>query len=79
MSTSERKRIHSFGHGIVSYGWRYNKLKKAMEAMLGKTEAMQKIDEHAGIRSSGGTQTLLNFGPRKGRRVAENKSVRSQN
>ena len=39
-----------------------------MEALLGKTEATQKIDEYAGIRTSGGTQTLLNFGPRKGKK-----------
>ena len=29
---------------------------------------MQKIDEHAGIRSSGRTQTLLNFGTMKGKK-----------
>ena len=62
------KKKDSFGYGIVSYGRRYNKLKKTMEAMLGKTEAMQKIDKHSGIRSSDGTQTLLNFGPRKGKK-----------
>ena len=39
-----------------------------MEKILGQTGAKQKIDEHAGIRSSGGTQTLLNFGAKKGKR-----------
>ena len=41
-------------------------MKKAMEAMIGRAQAQQTIDEHAGIRASGGTQTLLNFRPRKG-------------
>ena len=62
------KKKDDFWHGIVSYERRYNKLKKMMEVMLGKTQAMQKIDEYTGIRSSGGTQTLLNFGPRKGKK-----------
>ena len=62
------KKKYSFGHGIVSYGRRYNKLKKAMETMLGKIEAMQKIDKHAGIRSSDGTQALLIFGTKKGKK-----------
>ena len=70
-----RKKKDSFGRGIASYGRRYNKLKKATEAMLGKTEAMQKIDKHADIRSSGWTQTVLTLGQGRGGRVAENKSV----
>ena len=68
------KKKDTSGHGIVSYGRRYNKLKKAMEAMFGKNGAMKKIEEHAGIRSSGGTQTLLNFGTsRRGRKKVNGK------
>ena len=65
------KKKDSNGHGIVSYGRRFNKLKKAMEKMLGQTGAKEKLKEHAGIRSSGGTQTLLNFGAKKGKRGVE--------
>ena len=53
-------------------------MKKAMEAMIGRAQAQQTIDEHAGIRASGGTQTLLNFWPRKGERIPINKIVRSK-
>ena len=66
VSTTERKRIAlgmvSFSMDGVATNW------KKVEALLGKTEATQKIDEYAGIRTSGGTQTLLNFGPRKGKK-----------
>ena len=49
-------------------GRRFNNLKKAMEAILGEAGAKQKLEEHAGIKFSGGTQTLLNFGPPKGKK-----------
>ena len=62
------KKRDTNGHGISSYGRRYNNLKKAMEEMLGKTKATQKLQEHAGIKVSGGRQTLLNFGVQKGKK-----------
>ena len=62
------KKKDTNGHGISLYGRRFNKLKKAMEAMLGETGATQKLKEHAGIKFSGGTQTLLNFGAQKGKK-----------
>ena len=62
------KKKDTNGHGINAYGRRFNNLKKAMEAILGEAGAKQKLDEHAGIKFSGGTQTLLNFGPPKGKK-----------
>ena len=62
------KKKDTNGHGINGYGRRFNTLKKAMEAILGEAGAKQKLDEHAGIKFSGGTQTLLNFGPPKGKK-----------
>ena len=62
------KKKDTNGHGINSYDRRFNKLKKAMKEMLAKTGATQKLQEHAGIKFSGGTQTLLNFGAQKGKK-----------
>ena len=39
---------------------------------------MQKIDEHAGIRSSGGTHTLLNFGQRIRGRIRKNGEMKNR-